>query len=234
MLPEEQSPTRPKGWEFTEQAKDPLSEQRIYLAEDDADLAAVDMLWNAVYGAEFGWLPPEGGPRHKDRYDDHSTYLMARVENRVVGTMRLVTDSAAGLPVEQFADIAELRAPGRRLIECQRLMILADHRNQRFAHLPYGVLGGLVKGCLHWCLRNGTTHILADLFTETKTTPIGPLRALGFTDTGKEFIDTELQQAGTSVALLLDTGELFSRPFRTTHPFYRYLMEYDEIVDVYH
>ncbi|ROO86430.1 acetyltransferase (GNAT) family protein [Actinocorallia herbida] len=192
------------------------------------------MLWNAVYGTEFGWLPPGGGPCHKDRYDDHSTYLMVRVGHQVVGTMRLVADSADGLPVEQFVNIDELRPPGRRLIECQRLMILEEHRNQRYPNLPYGVLGGLVKACVHWCVRKGITHILADLFTETPTTPIGPLKALGFTETGKEFIDTELQQAGTSVALLLDVGELFSRPFRTTNPFYRYLMEYDEIVDVYH
>ncbi|MDX6742355.1 N-acyl amino acid synthase FeeM domain-containing protein [Actinocorallia sp. A-T 12471] len=206
----------------------------MYLAENDADLAAVDMLWNAVYGTEFGWLPPKGGPRHKDRYDDHSTYLMVRVGHQVVGTMRLVVDSAEGLPVEQFVGVDEYRLPGRRLIECQRLMILRDHRNQRFPGLPYGVLGGLVKACVHWCVRNGMTHILADLFTETPTTPIAPLKALGFIETGKEFIDTELEQAGTSIALLLDVGELFSRPFRTSHPFYRYLMEYDEIVDVYH
>ncbi|MFD0391935.1 hypothetical protein ACFQ3Z_01080 [Streptomyces nogalater] len=55
--------------------------------------------------------PPADGPRHKDRYDDRSTYLLARVEGTVVGTMRLVEDGTGGLPIEQFVAIDELRAP---------------------------------------------------------------------------------------------------------------------------
>ncbi|MDI2132414.1 N-acyl amino acid synthase FeeM domain-containing protein [Yinghuangia seranimata] len=220
------------GWKFVPHVRDPDLPSSVYRAASDADFVAIDGLWADVYGAEFGWLPSGTGPAYKDRYHENATYLLARVEHQVVGTMRLVADSAGGLPIEQFVGIDDIR-PGRRLIECQRLMILPEFRNRRFPEFPQGVLAGLVKGCIHWCLANGVTHILADLFTQTATTPIGPLRALGFEETGKEFVDTELSQAGSSVALLLRTGELFSRTFRTASPFYRYLMEYDEFVDVY-
>lgn len=147
--------------------------------------------------------------------------------------MRLVRDSTDGLPIEQFADITELRGRNRRLIECQRLMILSECRNQRLPEMPYGVFAALVKGCLHWSLRNNYSHIVADLFLSTATTPMAPLLALGFTETGIEFVDSELDEPDRSIALLLDLGELFSRAFRCTSPFYRYLMEPDTEVAVY-
>jgi N-acyl amino acid synthase FeeM len=222
---------RPGGWQFTEQPRS-LGDYRVHRAGSERDLAAVDSLWNAVYGDECGWLKPADGPRYLDRFHPHSTYLVAWVADEPVGTMRLVADSPAGLPIEQFASISELRG-NRALVECQRLMILQEFRNRRWQQLPYGVLGALFKACLHWCITNSLSHIVADCFTATKTTPIGILKNLGFEDTGKVFIDTELDEPGESIALILKVGELFSRPFRTDSPFFRYLMEYDEYIDVY-
>ncbi|MFI1970540.1 N-acyl amino acid synthase FeeM domain-containing protein [Streptomyces cinnamoneus] len=230
--PVTRSHSRPNAWRFVERRTAPDRANLVYRAKSADDFTAVENLWNAVYGEECGWLRPGDGPRHKDRYDAYSTYLLARVEDEVVGTMRLVRDSPQGLPVEQFVDIDDLRE-GRRLIECQRLMIHRDYRNKRWPAFPYGVFGALSKACVHWAVMTGMTHILADLFADTKTTPLEPLRELGFQPTGKEFVDTELDSPGLSVAMLLRVGELFSRPFRTTVPFYRYLMEYDESVDVY-
>jgi hypothetical protein len=224
--------TPPRGWRFIERSVNRDAACCIYKAATEDDFAAVDRLWNTVYGREFAWLMPADGPRHKDRYDAHSVYLLARAEGRAVGTMRLVRDSAEGLPIEQFIAISDLR-DGKRLIECQRLMVLAEYRNRRWPELPYGVFGGLIKAGLHWCITNDYSHILADLFLSTKTTPLTALRSLGFEETGKEFVDTELAEPGRSVALLLRVGELFSRPFRMDSPGYRYLMEYDESVRVY-
>lgn len=221
-----------RGWQFVERPRRVDSSYYVYKAETNDDLDAVNTLWDAVYGEECGWLRPADGPRYEDRYHAHSTYLMARAEGRVVGTMRMVADSQEGLPVEQFVSISDLRH-GKRIVECQRLMTLREYRNRRWQEFPYGVLGALVKAGLHWCIVRGFTHIFADLFANTKTTPIGPLKGLGFEETGKEFIDTELDEPDLSLGLLLTVGELFSRPFRTDSPFYRYLMEYDEYIDVY-
>jgi N-acyl-L-homoserine lactone synthetase len=223
---------RRPAWEFIEKIRPGDGPYYVSRAHSDQDLAAVDFLWNSVYGDECGWLEPARGPRYLDRYHAHSTYLVAKAEGRPVGTMRLVANSAEGLPIEQFVDISDLHG-NRALVECQRLMILQDFRNRRWRELPYGVLGALFKACLHWSLANSHTYIIADLFTSTKTTPISMLRGMGFEETGKEFIDTELAEPGTSIALILRLGELFSRPFRTDNPFYRYLAEYDDNIDVY-
>lgn len=219
-------------WKFVEQTRRSDGPYFVYQARTDQDLEAVDFLWNAVYGDECGWLSPADGPRYLDRFHAYSTYLLARAEGRAVGTMRLVADSPEGLPIEQFASISDLRG-NSALIECQRLMILPEFRARRWQELPYGVLSALFKACLHWCVTNSMSHIVADVFTNTKTTPITPLMGLGFEETGKEFIDTELNEPDKSIALILKVGELFSRPFRTDSPFFRYLMEYDESIDVY-
>lgn len=221
-------------WTFIPTTRVKANGYSIHPAATIRDFRNVDDVWRAVYGKELGWLPTDSGTLQEDRYHPHSVYLIATVEDEIVGTMRLVRDSPDGLPVEQFVPIDKIRAdPNRCIIECQRLMILAEHRNKRLPQMPFGILAALVKGCLHWCIRNGATHIVADLFVGTATTPLGPLLALGFTETGLEFVDTELHEPDRSIALLLDVGELFSRSFRSDNPFYRYLMTPDEIVNVY-
>jgi hypothetical protein len=221
-------------WKFVDEPAVLSNDSGVFVATSESDLDNVDTLWREVYGQEYGWLPADSPALHKDWYHPHSAYLVAAVNGRAVGTMRLVADSPQQLPIEQFTSIEQLRDPGRRrLIECQRLMVLKEYRNTRQAGMPFGVFGALVKGCLHWCLRNGFSHIVADLFVNTATTPMAPLLAIGFEETGIEFVDTELDEPDLSVALLLDLGELFSRSFRSSSPFYRYLMEHDAHVAVY-
>lgn len=221
-------------WQFTPKQKMAVNGHLVWSAKGPADLSDVDDLWRAIYGRELGWLAPNGKSLHNDRFHAHSVYLLARVDGQTVGTMRLVRDSAEGLPVEQFVPIEKLRGDGdRRLIECQRLMILPEYRNQRRPDMPYGVLAALVKGCLHWSLRNAVTHVVADLFLNTPTTPMAQLKALGFVDTGLEFVDTELTEPDRSAALLLTVGDLFARAYVSDQSFYRYLMASDEIIDVY-
>ncbi|HEY6794527.1 MAG TPA: GNAT family N-acyltransferase [Kineosporiaceae bacterium] len=223
-------------WRFVDAPVSGQINSGVYLAQTQDDFDGVNLVCDDVYGRECGWLGPDAIPLTKDPYHASSTYLVAADAGRLVGIMRLVADSAQGLPVEQFASVDPLRgAPGsRRLIECQRLMVLNAYRNVRLEAFPYGVFAGLVKGCLHWCLTHGWTHIVADLFLNTATTPMTTLLAIGFEDTGIEFVDTELAEPDRSVALLLRVGELFSRTFRSNSPFYRYLIERDPTVRVYH
>jgi N-acyl-L-homoserine lactone synthetase len=217
---------------FVEAARNKNAPYCVYKVQGVQDLAAVDGLWNEVYAAECGWLKPADGPLYLDRFHAVSTYLVARAQGRAVGTMRLVPDSAVGLPIEQFVSIASLRE-NKSLTECTRLMILPEFRRRRWQAMPYGVLGALFKGCLHWSITNGMDHIIADVFTSTKTTPLRILTSIGFEETGLKFVDTELNEADKSVALILKVGELFSRSFRTDNEFYRYLMEHDDYIDVY-
>ncbi|MDQ2583485.1 GNAT family N-acetyltransferase [Saccharothrix yanglingensis] len=220
-------------WRFVEDCAPVPNGSGIRLATIESDFDDVDTVWREVYGREHGWLPADAPALHKDRYHPNSAYLIAAADGHPVGTMRLVVDTPEGLPIEQFTGIDALRVGDRRLVECQRLMVMGEYRNRRAPGMPYGVFAALVKGCLHWCLRHGYSHIVADLFLNTSTTPMAPLLALGFTETGIEFVDSELDEPDRSVALLLELGELFSRPFRSTNPFYRYLIEPDTNIAVY-
>lgn len=222
------------SWAFVERSLPSDRSSAVQLAVQDDDLRAVEKLWQMVYGRELAWLPSDDSTRVEDQFHPVSTYLTARIGNELVGTMRIVVDSHAGLPVEQFVEIDDIRASRSRVLaEVQRLMILPKYRNTRCEGMPFGVLAAMIKGCLHWCVRNGVSHVVADLFLNTATTPIKPLLAIGFEETGLEFVDAELNENDKSTALLLEIGELFSRSFRCDSPFYRYMMAYDHVVDVY-
>jgi hypothetical protein len=216
-------------WSFSETARDSDRDCFVYEAHSTMDFEGLNDLWIRVYGTECGWIKNHDGSLYKDRYHDSSTYLLAMVNGVIVGTMRLVSDSSVGLPLEQFVSIQDHRN-ARTLIECTRLMVVPEFRNRRMQELPFGVLGGLVKGCIQWCVINDVTHIIADLFKNTATTPAEPLIALGFERIGLEFVDTELDEPDQSEALLLRVNELASRGFRTDSQFYRYLTEFDHSV----
>lgn len=221
-------------WRYTEAEMARADGHAVYLARTESDLLRMEELWRAVYGRELGWLRPEAKAMYVDEYHAHSTYLLAVVEDNVVGTIRMVRDSVRGLPVERFVSIDKIRGEGdRRLMECQRLMLLPEYRNKRMPRMPFGVVAAMFKGCLHWCVRSEVTHVVADLFANTPTTPMASLQALGFVETGLSFVDTELDEPDVSVALLLRIGELFSRCYRSDSAFYRYLISPDDVVDVY-
>ncbi|GAA3854492.1 hypothetical protein GCM10022243_20010 [Saccharothrix violaceirubra] len=219
------------GWKFVEPSKDPRRPLRIYRATTAEHLDRVDLLWKEVYGRECGWLAAGAGTPRTDGFHPHSVYLLADVDGETVGTMRLVRDSPEqGLPVGRFLPVADLKGPVT--LECQRLMVLAEHRRRRWPELPFGVLAALIKACLHWCVRTDVTHVLADVFLDTATTPMAPLVELGFAETGRTFVDTELHEPSKSTVLVMRINELVSRSFRADNPFYRYLMDFDPIIDL--
>jgi hypothetical protein len=206
-----------------------LRDFSVWVATSEEELAEVDGLWRDVYGRERHWLDPEQhGELYRDRYHAHSTYLVASADDRAIGTMRLVSNSDERLPVQQFMSPDALTRR-MRVIECQRLMVRADYRKRRDERTcPFGVFASLIKATLHHCLRNRVTHVVADLFTDTDTTPMGQLGALGFRQLGEPFVDFELSEKSTSVALMLEIADLLSAAFRHKEPFHRYLVTPDD------
>src|SRR5580658_8768205 len=91
-----------------------------------APLQKVEWLWKQVYADEMEWLV-SGATSHVDIYHDHSSYLLVEPicddgSRQPVGTARLVSDSAAGLPVERFFPLGALKED-RKFIEIQRLIV---------------------------------------------------------------------------------------------------------------
>ncbi|WP_437626766.1 N-acyl amino acid synthase FeeM domain-containing protein [Sorangium sp. So ce1151] len=191
-------------------------------AETPDEFEDLHRILTEVYVREFNWLDRDVTRMEEDPYHPYSTYLMAYAGPRAIGMMRLVHDSPIGLPIEQFVDVSDLKQ-GRTVIECQRLMVLPDHRSHRNAELPFGPFGALVKATVHHCLLHRRDYIIADCFRDTRTTPLRQLMAIGFVETGRDFRDHELAEAGLSTALLLKMEDLHQLIRRRESRYFRYL-----------
>lgn len=184
---------------------------QVYIASAEPDLAKVQAIWEEVYKEELGWLDETNTDPRNDRFHASSVYLLATgSEGEPVGVMRMVIDSAQGLPVENFIDIAPLRhAAQGSLVECARLMVPARYRDQKFAAYPHGVFAALVKAALHHCLKEKNYNVLANCFLDTRTTPIKALLQMGFKDLNIRFRD-ELKEASECTVLHLDIKDMLS------------------------
>lgn len=184
---------------------------QVYIASTEPDLAKVQAIWEEVYKEELGWLDETNTDPRNDRFHASSVYLLATgSEGEPVGVMRMVIDSAQGLPVENFIDIAPLRhAAQGSLVECARLMVPARYRDQKFAAYPHGVFAALVKAALHHCLKEKNYNVLANCFLDTRTTPIKALLQMGFKDLNIRFRD-ELKEASECTVLHLDIKDMLS------------------------
>jgi N-acyl-L-homoserine lactone synthetase len=184
---------------------------QVYIASTEPDLAKVQAIWEEVYKEELGWLDETNTDPRNDRFHASSVYLLATdSEGEPVGVMRMVIDSAQGLPVENFIDITPLRhAAQGSLVECARLMVPARYRDQKFAAYPHGVFAALVKAALHHCLKEKNYNVLANCFLDTRTTPIKALVQMGFKDLNIRFRD-ELKEASECTVLHLDIKDMLS------------------------
>ncbi|SER51329.1 Acetyltransferase (GNAT) domain-containing protein [Pseudomonas sp. NFACC02] len=184
---------------------------QVYIASTEPDLAKVQTIWEEVYKEELGWLDETNTDPRNDRFHASSVYLLATgSEGEPVGVMRMVIDSAQGLPVENFIDITPLREAAQgSLVECARLMVPARYRDQKFTAYPHGVFAALVKAALHHCLKEKNYNVLANCFLDTRTTPIKALVQMGFKDLNIRFRD-ELKEASECTVLHLDIKDMLS------------------------
>lgn len=210
-----------------------LSPVRFKVATTPDDLEKVDRLWQEVYVKERGWLADSADAILCDRYHPHSVYLLACCEEEAVGTLRLVRDSAIGLPIEQFFPLGLLKE-NQRFAESQRLMVTSRYRRSSFEGAPYGMWAGLIKACVHYCFINSISHVFADVFTDTSNGPmVEQFRRLGFEQVGSAFQDTELSAPGYSLAMLLTFSQLLSRAYISREPLFEYLLQFDSAFDFY-
>lgn len=212
-----------------------MSEQylRYKLAKSDEDLSKVDLLWKKVYVEEKKWLPSCLLETIKDKYHPYSSYILATTANDApVGTMRIVFDSEVGLPIEQFFPLNLLKET-TNFAESQRMMIASEYRNCRFNNAPFGAGVGLIKACIHFCFLNKISHVVADVFINTSTTPIEKFKMIGFEEIGADFQDTELSDSSKSIAMLLTFPKLLSKIYKNRGEFFNYLISFDSAFEFY-
>ncbi|MFZ1010698.1 MAG: GNAT family N-acyltransferase [Candidatus Sulfotelmatobacter sp.] len=208
-------------------------EVRYVIARKSEDLQTINELLRSVYINERGWLPPDYSNILEDKYHPHSSYILAINKETGIGCMRIVSDSAVGLPIEQFFPLAPLKET-QRFVESQRMMVLPEYRNAIMNGAPYGMWAGLVKACIQYCFVNKISHVFADLFTDPSTGPmVRKFRALGFQQIGVPFHDTELGARGQSVAMLLTVSQFLSRAYASRDALFNYLLEFDTAFEFY-
>lgn len=178
-------------------------------AETPKDKAAVLRLRDAVYVQDQGRLAHAADMTATfDRFDRQAVYLLAELEGTAIGTIKLIPDSAAGLPCEEAVDLTGFR-PGKRLVEYGHLLTLPSVRAS-------SVATGLMRAALvHSVGRLGATHVLGDFFIDAT----GSLRAfytyLGFRPLGEPYRDVRFQDAPLSVVAVLDLADAADRCERT-------------------
>jgi len=198
-------------------------------AISETDLDEVNEIWSQVYKEELRWLPENSKGRvFDDQYHPFSIYLVAYINHKPVGLIRIIHRREYGVPVEQFVNIdglIEERNPS--IIECQRLLILSKYRATRFHLAPFGIWPAFMKASLQYCLKNSVGYTLADCFINTPTTPIKALLHIGFKETGRNFVDTELSNISESTLLMLDNRDMLKFIYSSSLPFNKYLASHD-------
>lgn len=138
----------------------------------------------------------------------NTTYFVAVCGDELVGAIKVVADSAAGLPCEAAIDLDPLRA-GRRFVELGNFAVLPSFRKHGL-----GVL--LMRHAVRYAAHAlAATHALADHFIEGPHKPQSAFyRALGFVPAGPPYADTRFEGSPLSQIDMLDLGAALARAAR--------------------
>ncbi|MER5515493.1 MULTISPECIES: GNAT family N-acetyltransferase [unclassified Streptomyces] len=170
----------------------------LRLVRSAADRNAVLRLRDSVYVHDQGRLADAADTAETfDRFDDRAEYILGCLDAEPVGTIKVVPDSAAGLPCDDVVDLAGIR-PGHRLVEFGHLMTLPEVRHHRIG------MALMREALVHSVREHRVTRVLGDFFADDS----GGLRSfytqLGFVPVGRPYPDTRFQGAPLSVVGMLD------------------------------
>ncbi|MFD3760444.1 hypothetical protein [Streptomyces sp. NPDC058622] len=204
---------------FVESKKDPGRDCFVYTAHDDFDLLSIGRLRGRGNRDLFGFpaTAPAGDP-----FAPHTTHMLVMVEGDLVAGTELVAYSPLGLPLTEWPQLSGVLRHSRRLVQCRLPVVRPEFADAVLPELPFGALGGLVKGCLQWAVSHDVSDVVvevADRRAVKKLTQLG-------------FVPAESSRVGGDEPKVyrLNVSWLVARGFRASHPFYQYLLEYDESV----
>lgn len=134
-----------------------------------------------------------------DKFDETSDYVLAFLDGEPVGTVKVISDSVAGLPCGAHVDIEPIRAE-HAVAEVGHLLTVPAVRQR-------GIGMGLMRQALVHAVRSsGVTHIFADFFANAEDG--GRLRpfyvAIGFRAVGEPFYDERFHGGPLSRVGVLD------------------------------
>lgn len=186
----------------------------FYTTEDPAELNEIYGLRYQVYCEEYAYLEKEKYPSRKERdeYDDHSIHFLLRDRNNeIAASVRLVTSSILGLPIEKYfpLDIRVSEKP-KRLAEISRLIVSKRYR-KKF------LLLALMRGIYVYVKFHDISHVYSVL--DEKLYPV--LVSFGFP---YKKIGPKSVYQGLTSPYIMDIADMEKDLSFVNPPLYRYLI----------
>lgn len=169
---------------------------RIVRITEPSELEALFRFRHDTYVDDLGWLPAHPSGLIRDGFDDLAyNYAAFDDAGTIVGSMRVVPDGAAGLPLERLVPLNGYRS-SKRLVELCRLVVHPTHRGSRL-----GIM--LMKAGFQRAVAHDATHIMLDTYVGDGEA-CDLYRRFGFVDVSDEYEDPEWTYARPVVTLSLD------------------------------
>jgi CRP-like cAMP-binding protein len=161
---------------------------RLKIANSASDKAAVYRLRHRIFVEEEQRFIHSGN-HIIDQYDSftETTNILALLEDRPIGSIRVIMENAVGSPTDAFFDFSEFRLQLDG--HCAYIGWLCCEK--KFRSHP-GLIIGLIKMCFREMRKKGARHVLATLHP-----PVLPMlkRIVGAAPVGPEFHSVELNVA---------------------------------------
>lgn len=177
----------------------------IRVTNADEDWRSVLDLRKQVYVDSENRLTSVGDMANTfDKFNDHSTYFIAYMDERAVGCVKVIADSRVGLPCEEEVDLSTYRRQGT-LAEIGHLIVLKEIRSKSLGSL-------LMREALIHCVRNlAVTHLIGDFFVDDTTRGLHTFYVmLGFQLMCKPYRDVRFVGGPESVVAILNITDALS------------------------
>ncbi|MET0911391.1 MAG: acyl-homoserine-lactone synthase [Ilumatobacteraceae bacterium] len=156
---------------------------RVREARTSAELDAVFRLRHQVFVEEEQYMPARHDRRLADRFDAYPTSanIVALVDGRIVGSIRFMERSAAGLSTDEFYDFTEQFAPAAR-DGCSGMLVVA----RKYRSTPRLVVSMMAMGYL-WAASRGLTRLFGAINPER----LAAFRTTGYLQVAAQFHHVE-------------------------------------------
>jgi predicted GNAT family N-acyltransferase len=167
------------------------------IAESDFEKTEARKVITNVFVDELGY-----SDLRTDRFDKLSTFIIANLAGKTIAALRLIPDSAEGLPIEEHLDLTSLRTKNSKLGEVSRLACLKEYRNHTVVHQGLGFFKELVQ-----------TLDISHLVIESLLRTTKLYQSFGFTPIDKPFYDPTVaaspgDMSPNSLAMLIRAADI--------------------------
>lgn len=137
----------------------------VFIAQSKEDVAAVHRLRYDVYCHELHSLDARDYPdgKERDKYDEYSVHLIAKIGGEIAGAMRLVRDNPHGFLMEERFTLPTA-IDRSKMVEHSRLVIGKKYRGM-------GLLPKLLEKAYEWQREHGFTICVGAAVMDT----LGPI-----------------------------------------------------------